>query len=154
MFLRTTIGPDCDTSPHRCRNPLCPPAALRGEIFRSDITGDGAFGGQSQTGASAYGDILPGTNIGSFGRDVKTTTVSMPPFRGTTRSFANQPWRASQALVALGTCSPRATSWYKLGADDAIYTGASRRQREPCMVEGRLTLSTFSPTQNRRPVRV
>ena len=42
-----------------------------GEIFRSDVTGDGAFGGQSQTGASSYGDILPGTNIGSFGRGVK-----------------------------------------------------------------------------------
>ena len=34
-----------------------------GEIFRTDVTGDGAFGGQSQNGASAYGDILPGTNI-------------------------------------------------------------------------------------------
>jgi hypothetical protein len=42
-----------------------------GEIFRSDVTGDGSFGGQSQTGDSAYGDILPGTNIGSFGRAVK-----------------------------------------------------------------------------------
>ena len=42
-----------------------------GEIFRSDVTGDGSFGGQSQTGGSSYGDILPGTNIGAFGRAVK-----------------------------------------------------------------------------------
>jgi Carboxypeptidase regulatory-like domain len=37
-----------------------------GAIFTSDLTGDGTFGGNT-TGAN--GDILPGTNIGSFGRD-------------------------------------------------------------------------------------
>ena len=47
-----------------------------GEIFRTDVTGDGAFGGQSQTGASAYGDILPGTNIGAFGRAVKADDLN------------------------------------------------------------------------------
>jgi hypothetical protein len=47
-----------------------------GEIFRSDVNGDGAFGGQSQTGASSYGDILPGTNIGAFGRAVKASNVN------------------------------------------------------------------------------
>ena len=47
-----------------------------GEIFRTDVTGDGSFGGQSQTGASAYGDILPGTNIGAFGRAVTLKNLS------------------------------------------------------------------------------
>jgi hypothetical protein len=41
-----------------------------GEIFRTDVGGDGSFGGQSQSGSDAYGDILPGTNIGAFGRAV------------------------------------------------------------------------------------
>ena len=40
------------------------------------MTGDGSFGGQSQTGASAYGDILPGTNIGAFGRAVKASKLN------------------------------------------------------------------------------
>jgi carboxypeptidase family protein/TonB-dependent receptor-like protein len=41
-----------------------------GEIFRTDVSGDGAFGGQSVTGNSSFGDIVPGTNIGSFGRSI------------------------------------------------------------------------------------
>ena len=47
-----------------------------GEIFRTDVTGDGSFGGQSQTGASSYGDILPGTNIGAFGRAVTASKLN------------------------------------------------------------------------------
>ena len=47
-----------------------------GEIFRTDVDGDGAFGGNSQTGNSAYGDILPGTNIGAFGRTVTDSNLS------------------------------------------------------------------------------
>jgi hypothetical protein len=37
-----------------------PQAGAPGEIFRTDVTGDGTVG-----------DILPGTNVGSFGRSVK-----------------------------------------------------------------------------------
>ena len=37
-----------------------PTSGTPGEIFRTDVTGDGTVG-----------DILPGTNVGSFGRDVK-----------------------------------------------------------------------------------
>ncbi len=36
-----------------------------GEIFRSDLTGDGTTG-----------DVLPGTNIGSFGRNVTPSTIN------------------------------------------------------------------------------
>ena len=66
-------GSDCAMLLRRCPRALFLPASggVPGEIFRTDVTGDGAFGGQSQTGASSYGDILPGTNIGSFGRAVK-----------------------------------------------------------------------------------
>ena len=69
-----------------------------GEIFRTDVTGDGAFGGQSQTGASAYGDILPGTNIGSFGRAVKQRN-STRIIQTYNSNFGNQLTPAGQALV-------------------------------------------------------
>ncbi len=36
-----------------------------GEIFRTDVTGDGT-----------WGDVVPGTNIGSFGRDVKANNLN------------------------------------------------------------------------------
>jgi Carboxypeptidase regulatory-like domain len=75
-----------------------------GEIFRTDVTGDGSFGGQSQTGSSSYGDILPGTNIGAFERAVK------PPSLATTiqtynTNFADQLTPAGQALVNAGLLS-------------------------------------------------
>jgi len=49
---------------------------LPGEIFRSDVTGDGAFGGQGLTGNNSYGDILPEGNIGSFGRSIKASNLN------------------------------------------------------------------------------
>jgi hypothetical protein len=42
------------------------PTPGAGAIFTSDLTGDGTFAGNT-TGAN--GDLLPGSNIGSFGRD-------------------------------------------------------------------------------------
>jgi hypothetical protein len=45
-------------------------AGTQGEIFRTDIGGDGAFGGASQTRNNVYGDILPGTQVGDFGRNI------------------------------------------------------------------------------------
>jgi carboxypeptidase family protein len=53
-----------------------PSSDLPGEIFRSDVTGDGAFGGQSLTGNNSYGDILPEGNIGSFGRSIKASNLN------------------------------------------------------------------------------
>ena len=47
-----------------------------GEIFRTDVTGDGSFGGQGVTGNSSYGDIVPGTNIGSFGRTITASNLN------------------------------------------------------------------------------
>jgi hypothetical protein len=37
-----------------------------GAIFTSDLTGDGTFAGDTR---GSQGDLLPGTNLGSFGRD-------------------------------------------------------------------------------------
>ena len=69
-----------------------------GEIFRTDLTGDGAFGGQSQTGAGSYGDILPGTNIGSFGRAVKESNLNTV-IQTYNTNFADRLTPAAQALV-------------------------------------------------------
>jgi hypothetical protein len=75
-----------------------------GEIFRTDVTGDGAFGGQSQTGASSYGDILPGTNIGAFGRAVKLNNLNTIIGNYNT-NFADQLTPAGVAVVNAGLLS-------------------------------------------------
>jgi hypothetical protein len=75
-----------------------------GEVFRSDVTGDGAFGGQSQTGSSPFGDILPGTNIGSFGRAVKADKLNTV-IQTFNASFGDQLTPAGAALVNAGLLS-------------------------------------------------
>lgn len=85
-----------------------------GEIFRSDVTGDGAFGGQSQTGSGAYGDILPGTNIGSFGRSVKADSLNTT-IDNYNSNFGNQLTPAGQALVNAAVLSR--SQLIQLGAD-------------------------------------
>ena len=87
---------------------------LGGEIFRTDVTGDGAFGGQSQTGASSYGDILPGTNIGSFGRAVKASSVNTI-IENYNVNFSDQLTPAGQALVNASLLSR--SQLLRLGAD-------------------------------------
>ncbi len=87
---------------------------VSGEIFRSDVTGDGAFGGQSQTGASAYGDILPGTNIGSFGRAVKANGLNNV-IQTYNANFGNQLTPAGRALVTAGLLAR--SQLIQLGAD-------------------------------------
>jgi hypothetical protein len=87
---------------------------VAGEIFRSDVTGDGSFGGQSQTGAGSYGDILPGTNIGSFGRAVKDSSLNTV-IQDYNTHFADQVTPAGQALVNAGLLSR--SQLVQLGAD-------------------------------------
>jgi hypothetical protein len=85
-----------------------------GEIFRTDITGDGAFGGQSVTGASAYGDILPGTNIGAFGRAVRAKNLSTI-IQTYDTNFSDALTPAGLALVNAGLLSR--SQLVRLGAD-------------------------------------
>ncbi|HEY6943629.1 MAG TPA: carboxypeptidase regulatory-like domain-containing protein [Candidatus Acidoferrum sp.] len=61
-----------------------------GEIFRSDVTGDGTVG-----------DVVPGTNIGSFDRNIKATQINnlINSYNGT---GAGQLTPAGQALVGAG----------------------------------------------------
>ena len=79
-------------------------AGTPGEIFRTDVNGDGAFGGASQTSNNGYGDILPGTNVGAFGRDVSASGLN-----NTINSYydnsAGQITPAGQALVNAGLFS-------------------------------------------------
>lgn len=69
---------------------LLPQAGTPGEIFRTDITGDGTIG-----------DVAPSTNIGSFGRSITASTlnnyISMY-----NNKFAGQLTPAGQALVTAG----------------------------------------------------
>ncbi len=101
--------------PRLCRRRFfCHRQQCAGEIFRSDVTGDGAFGGQSQTGSSAYGDILPGTNIGSFGRSVKADSLNTT-IDNYNSNFGNQLTPAGQALVNAAVLSR--SQLIQLGAD-------------------------------------
>ena len=72
-----------------------------GEIFITDLTGDGTFGGVLGSG----GDILPGTNIGSFGRGVTAGNINNFINAFNTGS-ANTLTPAGQALVAAGLFTP------------------------------------------------
>ena len=88
-----------------------------GEIFRTDVTGDGAFGGQSLNGASAYGDILPGTNIGSFGRAVRAKDLNT--IIGTyDTNFSDGLTPAGRALVSASLLSR--TQLVRLGGDAPV----------------------------------
>jgi hypothetical protein len=68
-------------------------SGLPGEIFRSDLTGDGTVD-----------DLIPGTNIGSFGRDVKANDINKLINQYNSAS-AGQLTPAGQALVSAGLFS-------------------------------------------------
>lgn len=79
-----------------------PNSGAPGEIFRSDVTGDGTVG-----------DPLPGTNIGTFGRTVKVGGLNNL-LTNYNSSAAGQLTPAGQALVAAGLFTP--TQLNALGA--------------------------------------
>jgi hypothetical protein len=81
-----------------------PTTAQAGEIFQSDITGDGTTT-SNQTESSAAGDILPGTNIGSFGRSVKASDLNRV-INNYAANGAGKLTPAGQALVSAGLFTP------------------------------------------------
>ena len=88
-------------------------AGTPGEIFRTDVNGDGAFGGASQTSNNGYGDILPGTKVGDFGRNVSASNLNNT-INNYYDNFAGQLTPAGQALVNAGLFS--ASQLQQLGA--------------------------------------
>ena len=99
-----------------------------GEIFRTDVGGDGSFGGQSQTGSGAYGDILPGTNIGAFGRAVSASDLNTV-IRNYNANFGDQLTPAGLALVNAGLLSR--SQLLQLRADSPNIAAAPAGQRKP-----------------------
>jgi hypothetical protein len=67
-----------------------PQAGTPGEIFRTDVTGDGTVG-----------DVVPGSNVGSFGRSIKASDLNkfLASYNSTA---AGQLTPAGQALVSAG----------------------------------------------------
>jgi hypothetical protein len=77
------------------------PASGAAAIFTSDLTGDGSFAGNT-TGQS--GDILPGTGVGSFGRDLGVGEM-VNAINSYNSNGAGQLTPAGQALVTAGLFS-------------------------------------------------
>jgi len=83
-----------------------------GEIFRSDVTGDGSFGGVSLNGNQA-GDILPGYNIGAFGSSYSAGALNTI-IQNYNSAFAGKLTPAGTVLVTSGLFS--STQLISLGA--------------------------------------
>ena len=76
--------------------------ATTAEIFQTDLTGDGTMG-----------DVLPGTNLGAFGRSVNPSNINNY-ISAYNSKYAGQLTPAGQALVSAGLFS--ATQLQQLGA--------------------------------------
>src|SRR5581483_92288 len=81
-------------------NLTLPPTGTAGGIFVTDVTGDGTGDG-SIVSNGGLGDLLPGTNIGSFGRSVKGNNINNLITSYNT-NFAGSPTPAGAALVNAG----------------------------------------------------
>jgi len=74
-----------------------PPTGTPGGIFVTDATGDGTGDG-SFTSSGGRGDILPGTNLGSFARGVNPENINNV-IRTYNQNFAGKPTPAGQMLI-------------------------------------------------------
>lgn len=81
-------------------NLVLPTSGTGGGIFQTDITGDGTGDG-SIASNGGLGDLLPGTNVGAFGRSVKIGDLNAK-ISNYNNNYVGQATPAGQALITAG----------------------------------------------------
>ncbi|MCU1269571.1 MAG: Oar protein [Acidobacteriaceae bacterium] len=81
-------------------NVTLPVSGLGGGIFQTDITGDGTGDGSGVSNGGT-GDLLPGTNIGAFGRTLSVSGLNQR-ITNFNNTMVGQPTPAGQVLIDNG----------------------------------------------------